>query len=148
MRRRWKLVLPLCGVALFSLVTYGSFRFHREAFGNRQTRIFYWSFIRLDSDPLNRDSPKFLPCKNGEENCWQPQTVLGIEPGLMSKLLIWTAFPAFVVGAAFVRLLARLGISEVATFLTSMPLLILAWYYLLGCLIDRWRYRRVVVRAA
>ena len=59
-----------------------------------------------------------------------------VEPGLMSKVLLWTGFPAFVVGAAIVRLLARWGISEVATFLTSVPLLICVWYYLLGWLVD------------
>jgi hypothetical protein len=131
---------------LFSLVTYASFRFNREALGNHPTRIFYWSVIRLDSDPLNQHSPDFLPCKNGDQNCREPQTIW-VQPGLMRKLLLWTAFPAFVVGVAIVRLLARLGISEVATFLTAMPLLVCVWYYLLGWLADRWRYRRVVVRA-
>lgn len=139
MRRRWSLVLPLWGVLLFSLVTYESFRFNREVFGNRPNRIFYWSVIRLDSEPRNQHSREFLPCKNGGQDCWQSQTVWGIiEPGLMTKLLLWAGFPALVAGVAMVRLCARLGISEVTTFLTSMPLVICVWYYLLGWLADRW----------
>jgi len=142
MRRRWGLVLPLCGLALFLLGTYGSFRFNREIFGNRPTRYFYWSSIRLDSDPLNKHQyPYFLPCKSGEEACVEPQTMLGIEPGVVSMLLRLAALPAFIVGAAIVRGLARFGLGEVTTFLISMPLLILAWFYLIGSLIDRWQYK-------
>jgi hypothetical protein len=149
MRKRWSLILPLCGLALFLLGTHGSFRFNREAFGNRPTRYFYWSSIRLDSDPLNKHQyPEFLPCKSGEGTCFEPQTIWGLEPGLMSILLRLAALPAFIAGVAIVRGLARLGISEVATFLISMPLLILAWFYLIGSLIDRWRYKVVSRRVA
>ena len=139
MRKRWSIVLPLCGLALFLLGTYGSFRFRREAFGNSPTRYFYWSSIRLDSDPLNKHHyPYFLPCKRGEENCFQPQTI-SVEPGSVHILFKVVALPAFIVGIAITRGLARLGVSEVATFLVSMPLLILAWFCFIGSLIDRWR---------
>jgi hypothetical protein len=144
MRKRWCLVLPLCGFALYLLGTYGSFRFNREVFGNRPTRYFNWSSIRLDSDPLNKHQyPYFLPCKSGEEDCVEPQTIWGIEPGLLSMLLRLTALPAFIVGVTIVRGFARLGLSEVATFLVSMPLLIFAWFYLIGSWIDRFRHKVV-----
>ncbi len=149
MRKRWSLVLPLCGLALFLLGTYGSFRFNRQVFGSRPTRYFYWSSIRLDSDPLNQHQyPYFPPCKSGEESCFEPQTIWGADPGLVSMLFGLATLPAFIVGVAIVRGLARLGISEVATFLISMPLLILAWFYLLGSLVDRWRYKVVPRRVA
>ena len=148
MQKRWSLVLPLCGLALFLLGTYASFRFNREVFGNRPSRYFYWSSIRLDSDPLNEHHyPYFLPCKSGEENCVEPQTIW-VEPGLLSMLLRLLALPAFIAGVAIARGLARLGISEVATFLVSMPLFILAWFCLIGSLIDRWRYKVVSRRVA
>jgi hypothetical protein len=135
-------------LALFLLGTYGSFRFNRKVFGNRATRYFYWSSIRLDSDPMNqRQYPYFLPCKGGVENCLQPQTIWGIEPGPVSKMLMLAVLPAFMFGKAIVRVLGRFGISEVATFLTLMPVLIFAWFYLIGWLIDH-RRQQVEYRAA
>ena len=37
--------------------------------------------------------------------------------------------------------LARHSISEVPTFFVSMPLLVFAWFYLIGWLLDRWRHK-------
>jgi hypothetical protein len=51
------------------------------------------------------------------------------------------ALPAFLVGTGVVHGLARLGVSEVISFMVSMPLLIFAWFYLVGWLVDR-RLRR------
>jgi hypothetical protein len=50
--------------------------------------------------------------------------------------------PAFVVGAAIVSGLARLGVSEVSTFILSIPVLIFAWFYFVCRLVDLWRYKR------
>jgi len=76
MRRRWSLVLPLCGLALFLQGSYQGFRFNRRIYANRLTRYFYWASLRLDPDPLNRHPvlESVAPCKNGEENCvsWDP----------------------------------------------------------------------------
>jgi hypothetical protein len=33
--------------------------------------------------------------------------------------------------------LGRLGISEILSFMIAMPLLIVAWYYFMGWMIDR-----------
>jgi hypothetical protein len=73
MRRRWNLVLPLCGLALFLLGAYQGFRFTRRTYGIRPTRYFYWASIRLDSDPLNRHPvPESLaPCKEWGRNLGQ-----------------------------------------------------------------------------
>jgi hypothetical protein len=53
-----------------------------------------------------------------------------------------SALPAFLVGVAIVRGLGHLGVNEVWSFFTSMPLLIFAWYYFIGWLIDRLKSRR------
>jgi hypothetical protein len=58
-----------------------------------------------------------------------------------------SALPAFVVGTAVVRGLASLGVSEVWSFTIVMPLLILAWFYFIGWLIDRWVHKRSQPRA-
>jgi hypothetical protein len=53
-----------------------------------------------------------------------------------------SAFPAFVVGGLAVGGLGRLGISEFSTFMLLMPVLIVAWYYFVGWLLDRWLGKR------
>ena len=58
-----------------------------------------------------------------------------------------SALPAFVVGTAVVRGLAGLGVSEVWSFMIVMPLLILAWFYFVGWLTDRWVHKRSQRRA-
>lgn len=136
MRIRWRFLLPIIGLLLFAGVTYNSVRFNREA--ERTTaRYFWWSSIRLDSDPLNRQPS--TPCKDGKTGCvsWDP-VYIWVDPGWLTKSLILSAFPAFLIGAMIVGGLRRLGISEISTFMISMPLLIVGWYYLVGRLVDHW----------
>ena len=64
----------------------------------------------------------------------------------MQKALVFTAIPAFLVGLAIVRGFARLGVSEVTTFMSTMPLCITLWFYSVGWLFDRWTYKRRVRR--
>jgi hypothetical protein len=52
------------------------------------------------------------------------------------------ALPAFALGAVIVGLGSRVGISEFATFMVSVPVLICAWLYFAGWLVDRWRDKR------
>jgi len=66
----------------------------------------------------------------------------GVQPGLLDKLLVASALPAFLAGAAIVVGLSNLGIDEVLTFMVSMPILIFAWYCLVGWLIERWSHKR------
>ncbi len=42
-------------------------------------------------------------------------------PGLLGAMLIFTAFPAFLIGIPVVRDLGNVGASEVATFMIVMP---------------------------
>ena len=49
-----------------------------------------------------------------------------------------SALPAFLVGALFVAVLGRLGVNQVWSFLATMPVLILAWCFFVGRLLDKW----------
>jgi hypothetical protein len=138
MRIRWRYVLPTVGILLFALVSYHSLRVNRES-KNATARYFWWGAIRLDSDPLNRRQELSTPCKEGSDCVgWDDIASIRVEPGLLIQTLMLSAFPAFLVGAIIVGSLRRLGISEVASFMVTMPLLIVAWYYFVGGLIDRW----------
>jgi hypothetical protein len=147
MRRPWTLILPVCGLALLLLGVYQGFRLNHRVYGHRPTRYFYWASIRLDSDPLSRYPipESFVPCKNGEENCvgWDP-SYIRVDPGWGARAFMLSALPAFVIGVGIVRTLARFGVSEVTTFFAFMPLLIFAWFYLIGWLFDRRRYKQPV----
>lgn len=143
MRMLWRLILPICGLLLFSGESYQSFRSARESH-REHWRFFYWSSIRLDSAPLSSQPESVTrPCSNGAENCieFDPE-IIWVTPGPLTKLLEVSALPAFVVGAVVVVGLGRLGINEVISFMILMPLLICGWFYFLGWFIDRWRYKR------
>jgi hypothetical protein len=148
MPKRWRIALPCIGLSLFIALTHGSLRMNREL-QRSPSRYFWWTSIRLDSDPLNRH-PKntTTPCKNGEQNCenWELRHIW-VDPSWVAKFLMLSALPAFVVGTAVVRGLAHLGVSEVWSFAIVMPLLILAWFYFVGWLIDRWVHKRSQRRA-
>jgi hypothetical protein len=78
-----------------------------------------------------------------EADCidWDP-THIWIEPSLMEEALVLTAIPAFIVGDVVVHGFARLGISEVTTFMAIMPVCITLWFFSLGWLLDGWRWKR------
>jgi hypothetical protein len=59
-----------------------------------------------------------------------------------------SALPAFVIGLFITFGLGRFGISEVLSYMISMPLLISAWFYFVGWLVDRWRFKRSRLTAA
>lgn len=149
MRIRWSFALPAVGLILFAALTYHSFRWNREFRNGHQSRYFWWSSIRLDSDPLNRhpQSPTPTSCEGEKPDRigWDPQFIW-IDPGWMTKLLVLSAFPAFVAGERVVRGLARLGINEIWTFITFIPAFILAWFYAVGWIIDRRRRKRAHTR--
>jgi hypothetical protein len=128
--------LPVIGLALFSAESYHSIRFNRET-QRIPSRYFWWSSLRLDSDPLNRHPKDATPCKNGEENCWDLRDTW-VDPAYLTRFQVLTAFPAFIVGGLAVGGLGKLGISEVSSFMFLMPVLIVAWYYFVGRLLDRW----------
>ena|ERR1700694_4324218 len=142
MRNRWRLILPILGVLLFAGVTFASLH-PRRAYQKDPSRYLYWSSIQLDSDPLHRQPEIPAPCEDAEGGCvgWDPITVERT-PGLLPGLLMLSACPAFMVGMRLVRAIGRHGISEVSSFMTFMPVLVAAWYYGVGWLIDRWLHKR------
>lgn len=129
MKQSRLLILPMIGLSLFSIGTYASIDFNRKAHAGFH-KYFYWSSIRLDSDPRNRHSQPLASCDPNRSDCpsWEPETIW-VESGLVAKVLILSAFPAFIVGGVVVHSLARLGVSEVTSFMSLVPLLIFAWYY-------------------
>jgi hypothetical protein len=151
MRWPWRFIFPACGLALFLIGTYQGFHFTRQVYRNHPARYFYWGTVRLDSDPLNRHPlPRTVtPCSGGEENCveFEPDFIW-VEPGLGEKAFILSALPAFAISSLSILVLRRFGISEVITFLVSMPPLIVAWFYALGWLLDRWRRKRACRQVA
>jgi hypothetical protein len=52
---------------------------------------------------------------------------------------MFSALPAFLLGWFIVDDLAIWGVSQVWSFMVSMPLLISAWFYFLGWLVERRR---------
>jgi hypothetical protein len=141
MHLRWRLIFPLIGLTVFAGETLHSLRFDREIH-RTPSRYFWWSSIRLDSNPLNKPVPVAKGCE-GVENCtsWDLPN-LWVTPGVLAKFLMLSAFPAFL--ACFLALsgLRRFGISEFWSFMVCMPLLLLAWYYFLGWMIDRRRNKQ------
>ena len=81
MQKRWRMVLPTVGIILFSVVSYHSLRVDRET----PSRYFWWSSIRLDSDPSNRRNWGAIPCQDGKEDCWELRAKW-VDPGLLEHV--------------------------------------------------------------
>src|SRR5512146_2869920 len=112
MRRRWSLILPVCGLLLFSLITLESIETNMRHQGG-SNRFFWWSFIRLDSDPLNRHSiaPAVSPCHDGAPDCVTFELeARWVTPGWLDKSLLYSALPAFLVEALLLVGLGPLGL--------------------------------------
>ncbi len=62
------------------------------------------------------------------------------------SLTFLSGLPAFLVGFLITSGLDRLGLSEVTAFLVSMPVLLFAWYYFLGRLLEYWAARNLLTR--
>jgi hypothetical protein len=145
MRKRWRFALVFWGLSLFALLTYHSARLNREVHKGQPSRYFWWGAVRLDSDPLNTHSPARTvhPCNDQPANCtsWDLDDRL-VDSGLIERALFLSALPPFVLCISVVRGAARFGISEVMTFMLTMPTLVIVWFYWLGWLLDRRRYKR------
>ena len=146
MQKRWRMVLPTVGIILFSAVSYHSLRLNKEI-QRAPSRYFWWSAIRLDSDPANKRNWRATPCQDSKENCsgWDLRSTW-VDPGFVQKFLMLSALPAFVVGGLAVRGLGTIGINQISSFMLLMPVLICAWYYLIGWLLDHWISRRSRLR--
>ncbi|HJT70895.1 MAG TPA: hypothetical protein VJ731_11895 [Terriglobales bacterium] len=142
MKRSRLLILPTTGLLVFALGTAASIHMNRMR-GNKN--IFYWSSIPLSLHPLERRY-KLVACNPPDPNCqWEPASVW-VDPGPMAKVLIVSSFPAFLLGLAITRSLGHVGVSEVTTFMVSMPVFIFAWYYLVAwtcrSLLRSWPHHR------
>ena len=142
MRMRWRPTLCLWGVILFALLTYASIQGNREMRHGRHGRYFWWGSVRLDSDPLGRHAT-LEPCtQRPDGDCaWEPMYIW-VEPGLLEKALVLSSLPAFFLGRAVVFGMSRLGVSELVSFMCTMPVLTLMWFYGVGWLLDRWQHKR------
>src|ERR1700740_523442 len=144
MRMRWRLLFPIIALLIFIGISLHSYRLQREAIA-ASGRYFLWSTIRLDADPLNRHHQS--PCVKSQEPCvdwdvWEADGWGRVHASAMEKVLVVSALPAFLVGSLVVFGLGRIGISEVTSFMFSMPLLICVWFYCIGLLVDRRGYKR------
>jgi hypothetical protein len=145
MRVRWRFVLPVLGLLAFCGESYLSLRMNRE-FGMTPRRYYWWSSIRLDSNPLNKNTKiPAAPCKSDEEDCgWEPAHIW-IDPGYLTKSLMLIALPAFALCAITVGGFARLGVNEVWSFFVSMPVFTVAWFYFVGWIMEWLLKRRTIV---
>jgi hypothetical protein len=144
MRFRWRAILPTCGLLLFAIGTYVSVQINRE-FHNDNGRYFWWSALRLDSDPLSRHSSArtSISCTESPENCeFAEPLAIWIDPGWLSNCFVFSALPAWLAAKGIVRGLGQLGVSEITSFFVAMPLLTLAWFYFAGWIFDRWQSKR------
>lgn len=99
---RWRPTLCLWGLVLFGLLTYASIQGNREMRHGLHGRYFWWGSVRLDSDPLDKRHTAEACTQGQEGDCAFEPTYIWVEPGLLEKALIISAFPAFLLGAAFV----------------------------------------------
>ena len=138
----WRFVLPAVGLMLFAVLSYHSHRWNVQ-FHQGPNRYFWWSSIRLDSDPLNKHHKAQISCDQGVQECadWGPEYIW-VTPGWIDKAFLLFALPAFIAGSGVVNGLGRLGVSQVLSFMISMPLLIFGWFYFVGWLFDRRRHLR------
>jgi hypothetical protein len=137
------MILPAFGLVVFCAVSYQSFGVHQDE-RRASGKYLWWSTIRLDSDPTNERLPATIPCDDGTKGCanWDLVPDKWVDPGLLEIAYVLSALPAFVSGMIVVVALGRMGISQVFSFLCLMPMLIFAWYYFLGWLLDRYIRRR------
>src|SRR5262249_12624332 len=109
----------------------------------KSKQYFWWASIRLDPHPKQQSSHSALtPCADGRDNCVQFEPMVWVHPGWLEKILVFSALPAFFAGVGIAHSLGKLGISEVSSFMVSMPILILSWFYFLGWMLDRFRAKR------
>src|SRR5579871_6089529 len=144
-RMRWRSILCFWGLTLFGLVTLGSMQMSSLVRNHHQhTRYFWWGTMRLDSDPLNRHSEPCIDAVEGD--CFLDPEYIWVTPGWAERALVLSAMPAMLLAIPIVRGLAHFGVSEFLSFMVTMPFLILAWFYAVGYLLDRWRWNRSLRR--
>src|SRR5262252_10981400 len=112
MRIRFSAFLPIAGLLLFAAVTYRSMEVNQRG-PDGPHKYYWWSSLRLDTDPLNKN-PKFTkPCKDGPGKCpeWTPAPE-DIVPGRLERVLTASGFPAILAATGLVIELSKHGIDE------------------------------------
>jgi hypothetical protein len=140
---RWRLILPTIGLLLFAGETCSSYREWQVQ--PSPGRYFWWASIRLDSDPLNRD-PRSREVGGESSARWNGPYKI-VDPGYLANASFFSGLPAFLAGMVVTAALSRFGVSQVLSFMISTPILLLAWYYFLGWLLDRRRREHRVVNS-
>ncbi len=135
---RWRFILPAVGLLLFAGETRTSYREWRVE--PQPRKYFWWAFIRLDSDPLNRH-PRSQVVRSESISGWVLRSKI-VDPGYLTESSLVLGLPAFLASKFIVAALSKLGVSQILSFMISTPILLFAWYYFLGWLLDRWRVRR------
>jgi hypothetical protein len=146
MTNRWRTILPLIGLLLFAAESWDSFKMNRHPdFHSR--RFYWWSSIRLDSHrAIPQSTPSITRNPDGTETVgWDPEYLI-VSPGYLARLAMLTSFPAFLVGIPLIKVAGRFGANEVWVFFGTMPLLLVAWFYLCGWFLDRRRARKYQLR--
>lgn len=134
MRILWQLILPGLALVIFGAVSLRYFQINRQ-FGPPQNRYFFWGGLLLDSAPPAQWRPKLAQVCDGP-NVWS-------DPSFLTRGLVLTGFPAFVVGMPLIHLAGHFGVSELSSFFVLTPILLLGWFYLIGRIVDRLVRKRV-----
>jgi hypothetical protein len=136
MEIRFSTILPVAGLVLFTVVSIRSAKLN-EHDADHPRKYFWWSSLRLDSDPLNRHPSPAQPCGDKRQDCaGDESSSRKVVPDWLDRTLAISGFPAFLAGTAVVALGSKQGVDEVLTFMVSMPILLFGWYFLVGRLVD------------
>src|SRR5258708_30112524 len=118
----WRGTVPMVGLILVAAVSYRSMPVnHHEQEAPR--KYYWWSSLRLDSDPLNENPQLAAPCAIEKQNCSNGEFPnIKIVPSWLDRFLIISALPAFLAGSAMLVVLSEAGLDEVLPFMVSMPI--------------------------
>ncbi len=133
-------MLPICGLLLFSILSYRSVSLHKTYYGGRPQRYFDWNGLHLNSDPLNKGHWQPVPCIDTPcevIEVWRKES--GWDYANYAFLL--SAMPALLLTWPLCLALGKLGVSQVLTFFISTPLLAFAWFYFVGWLFEHWLHK-------
>jgi len=141
-------ILPVLGLVLFTVVTHKSMSINPPA-ETVPNKYYWWSSLRLDTDPLNRNPKPASPCEGRKDGCADAAaSVTHVTPGWLDRLLTYSALPAFLAGAGLVITLSKRGVDEVLTFMVSMPIFLFFWFFFVGWMLDRLIFRLMQRRSS
>jgi len=130
--------LSVVGLILFSWVSYNAWNANRHPH-IASSRYFWWASLRLDTDSTNSRGSKWD--FSNDDSGWGHADVW-IDPGWVARLLVLSALPVFLISAVAITGLGMIGISQLSSFMSLTPTLIVGWYYFIGWLLDRWSFKR------